>query len=59
MAEKATDDYRKADADINLSRAEVEKVCIISHSDACVFKSAIRLGLDIRWIEKISFSWTL
>ncbi|XP_048773159.1 formin-binding protein 1-like isoform X3 [Ostrea edulis] len=25
MAEKATDDYRKADADINLSRAEVEK----------------------------------
>lgn len=26
MAEKATDDYRKADADINLSRAEVEKV---------------------------------
>ena len=28
MAEKATDDYRKADADINLSRAEVEKVCV-------------------------------
>ena len=27
-SEKALDNYRKADADINLSRAEVEKVII-------------------------------
>lgn len=61
MAEKATDDYRKADADINLSRAEVEKVgvkCFASFLTQMHVYLSLLLE-DIRWIEKISFSWTL
>lgn len=56
MAEKATDDYRKADADINLSRAEVEKVGVKQCGfyfppGQCVIKSVVRLAY-VSLIEK-------
>lgn len=48
MAEKATDDYRKADADINLSRAEVEKVGV-KHVTSFLTRMHVYLSLLLDW----------